>query len=173
MFEVQVEISLSPGLSFAGTQPDAPEGTTFDTTTGIWNVGTLERVQRTGGPSLPVAVSLSADSLADLSLKERCLTAKVVRAVPWFASDRLNDTATACLGNALLAQGEIILFYPYDCVGITTSPCTDDDTVEMLARLSTVGEEYEWLQPESVIVHVNDPMGRVEDTHSGSVTSAA
>ena len=176
LFEVQVEISLSPGLSFAGTQPDPPEGTTFDTTTGIWNVGSLGLVRRLESPLLlPVAVNLTSDSLADLPLKERCLTAKVVRAVPWFASDplkRLNDTATACLGETLLAQGEVILFYPYDCVGITASPCTDDDTVEMLARLSTVGEEYEWLQPESVIVHVRDPIGRVRDIHTGSVTSA-
>ena len=36
--------------------------------------------------SLPVAVNLTADSLADLPLEERCLTAKVISAVPGFAS---------------------------------------------------------------------------------------
>ena len=137
-------------------------------------MGSLRLVRRTEGLLLPVAVNLTSDSLADLSLKELCLTAKVVRAIPWFTSDplkRLNDTATACLGETLLAQGEVILFYPYDCVGITASPCTNDDTVEMLARLSTPGQKHEWLQPESVIVHVRDPIGRVRDTHTGSVTS--
>ncbi len=170
MFEVQVEISLSPGLSFAGTQPEAPSNltasTTFATATGIWDVGTMVSGEAI---TLPVVVDLASDSLADLPLEERCLTAKVVRAVPWFANDplkRQNDTATACLGVELLTEGEIILFYPYDCVGATTTPCTDDDTVEMLASLSD-----NFVQPESVIVHVRDPIGRVDDSHSGSVTS--
>ena len=156
LFDVQVEISLSPGLSFAGTQPDAPDGTTFHTTTGIWNVGTLERVQLTGGPSLPVAVNLTAASLADLSLEERCLTAKVVRAVPWFATDWLNDTATACLGKQLLTEGEKVLLDYIDCVGVTSNPCTSADTLELVVEWRT--DDY--LQPEAVTVQVQDPQGR-------------
>ena len=100
--DAQIDISLSPGVDFAETQPQAPSGTTFDPATGIWNVGALAVPGQTGNVrSLPVTVNLSNDSLADLPLEERCLTAKVLRAMPWFAFDRSkrgNDTATVCLG---------------------------------------------------------------------------
>ena len=165
MFDVQVEISLSPGLAFAETQPGAPSGTTFDISTGIWDIAVV--IGARSKKALPVAVNLSADSLSDKSLEDLCLTAKVVRAVPWFNNEplkRLNDTATACLGTALLTQGEVVLFYPYDCVGVTASPCTEDDTVEMLARRGTG-----WLQPELVTVHVPDTESRVRDLSIYSV----
>ena len=158
LFEVQVKISLSPGLSFAGTQPNEPPGTTFNRTTGIWNVGTLGFTPVESPLLLPVAVNLTTDSLADLPLETRCLTAKVVNAVPWFASDplkRLDDTATACLGKELLAQGDIALFHYLDCVGVTSTPCTSADTLELLVERSR-GD----LQPAGVIVHVREPQGR-------------
>ncbi len=159
VFEFQVEISLTPGLSFTANQ-QAPSGTTFDTATGIWNIGSMGARRSYVALSLPVAVNLTADSLADLPLEERCVTAKVVRAVPWFASDplkRANDTDTACLGAAvLLAQGETVLFDYIDCVGATSTPCTSADTLELVAELSD--GDYE--QPEVVIVHLQDPQGR-------------
>ena len=136
---MQVEISLSPGLSFAGTQPQAPSSGTFDTSTGIWKVGTME-ARRTGHPSLPVAVNLSSDSLTDLPLEERCLTAKVVRAVPWLASDplkRVNDTATACLGDppVLIEQWRGMracsTFYRLRRRHMPTPPAPHGDTLEM------------------------------------------
>ena len=156
MLEVQVEISLSPGLSFAGTQPEPPSGTMFDTTTGRWNIGTLEDGSA-NDKSLPVAVNLTADSLADLPMESRCLTAKV-GAEPWFASDplrQLDDTATACLGKELLTQGEIPLLDYLDCVGVASTPCTSADTLELL-----VGRSRGDLQPEEVLVQVQDPQGR-------------
>ncbi len=159
LLDVQVEISLSPGLSFAGTQPEEPSGTTFDTTTGIWNVGTLF-----DNPlMLQVAVNLTSESLADLSLEERCLTAKVISAVPWFASDplkRANDTATACLGRSVvLTQGEVGLFYVLDCVGATSTPCTSADTLELVVEL----RDNVYLQAEAVIVQIQPPLGRQSD----------
>ena len=164
LFDVQVEISLSPGLSFAANQPEAPssewvpDGTTFDATTGIWKMGTL--IWRPGGlyPSLQVVVNLTADSLADLPLEERCLTAKVVNVVPWFANDplkRQNDTATACLGKELLSSGTMDLMDYYPCINDTSTPCTSADTLELV-----VGNRVEYRQPESFIFHVPDPDGR-------------
>ena len=149
--DVQVEISLSRGLSLAAGQ-EAPDGTTFDSTTGIWNVGTL------GSQSLPVAVNLTTYSLADLPLEDRCLTAKVVRAVPWFHSQtfkRQNDTATACLGKVLLSSGELDLVTFYPCIGVTSHPCNNADTLELVVKW---GDEY--LQPEAVLFHVPDPGGQ-------------
>ncbi len=160
LFDVEVEISLSPGLSFAANQPEAPSGTTLDTTTGIWNMGTFLR--SSGSTLLPVAVNLTADSLADLPLEERCLTAKVVKAVPWFANDplkRQNDTATACLGKELLSSGAMDLIDYYPCISDTSTPCTSTGTLELVAA-RRVGGQFEYRQPETVIVHVPDPGGR-------------
>ena len=174
LFDVQVEISLSPGLSFAANQ-QAPSSGTFDTSTGIWNVGTMA-ARRIGHPSLQVAVDLTNDSLADLPLQQRCLTARVVQAVPGFASHplkRANDTFTACLGGFLLTQGdEVVLFYPYDCVGDADFPCTDMDTVEMLANAFRPGSSElhtGWLQPESIVVQVHPDTGRLFDVSRHSV----
>ena len=168
LFDVRVEISLSPGLSFAANQPAppsgvaVPDGTTFDTTTGIWNIGTLLYAAASANPSLQVAVNLTADSLADLPLEERCLTAKVVNAVPWFANDplkRQNNTATACLGKELLSSGTMDLIDFYPCINDTSTPCTSTGTLELVVARS-VGDQIEFRQPESVIVHVPDPRGR-------------
>jgi len=178
-FDVEVKISLSNGLDFAGT-PQAPSGTTFDTSTSIWDVGTLPHVT-TGGSritrSLPVAATLTNDSLATIPPGERCLTAEVVSAVPW-PSRRKNDTATVCLGDtqALLTEGKMTLVEFYPCIGVTSSPCTSADTLELVAPASrseialpgldrvdtfssgTLGRT--WLQPEEVLIHVPDPRGR-------------
>ena len=185
---VQVRIDLSPGLAFAGT-PTPPSGTSFSTTSataGIWDVGALE-----SGPdetkSLPVVVNLTSDSLADLPLEKRCLTAEVISAVPWFPFDfqrRENDIVTVCLGEApkaLLTSGEISLIDFYPCIGVISSPCTTEDTLELLATAFRRDYYDVWglsesekasylgtiLQPESFIVHVPDPEGRA--TKGGSV----
>ena len=164
VFDVQVEISLSQGLLFAATQPEAATGTTFDASTGIWNVGATDS---RAGLSLPVAVNLTAESLADLPLQERCLTAKVVRAVPWFANDpvrRVNDTATACLGTEPLSSGTMDLIEFYPCISATSTPCTSEATLELVVDL---GEHV--AQPEAFIFHVPDPGGRFTSTRHGSV----
>ena len=189
--DVEVKISLSAGLAFAGTQPQEPAGTRFDPSTGIWDVGTLPvHAPGTANPlvlRLPVAVTLSNDSLADLPLEERCLTAEVTNAVPW-PSKRENDTATVCLGDEPkipLREGDVSLFYLYDCTVAESTPCTSEDTVELVVQadrtrvtLPGVGRvddfdhrgEVVFLQPESVIVQVRDPEGRQSDGtwHTGA-----
>ena len=161
LFDVRVEISLSPGLSFAANQPEAPSAfatTTFDASTGIWNIGSIT----SHSLLLPVAVNLTADSLAELPLEERCLTAKVVHAVPWYANDpakRQNDSATACLGKELLSSGAMDLIDYYPCINDTSTPCTSTGTLELVVARS-VGDEVVFRQPESLIFHVPDPDGR-------------
>ncbi|MYE39167.1 MAG: hypothetical protein F4X27_02925, partial [Chloroflexi bacterium] len=156
---MRVKIGLSPGLTFAGT-PQAPSGTTFDPATGIWDVGAMSR-GGTNSYALPVAVTLTSDSLTDIPLEERCVTAQVVRAVPWFAFDstkRENDVATACLGEwqkALLTEGRFDLVKFYPCIGRTSYPCTSADTLELV----TVAPGSVW-QPDELILQIRDPEGR-------------
>ena len=179
--DVQVEISLSPGLAFART-PQAPSGTEFDPSTRIWDIGTLATIdaqRRRIILDLPVAVALSNDSLADLPLEKRCLTAEVVSEAPSWRSKRENDTATVCLGEdpkVLLSSGEMVLFDFYPCVGVTNYPCTSADTLELVVEAERTNialpgldrvdvfqpghRGRTWLQPESVYIHVRDPQGR-------------
>ncbi len=186
-FDVQVEISLSKGLALAGTQPQEPSGTMFDTSTGIWDVGVLESADMGAEKilSLPVAVDLSTDELADLPLEERCLTAEVVSALPW-PSKRENDTATACLGDdpkVLLTSGAINLIEFYPCIGVTDLICTSADTLELVADARRINIDLPGfgrvddiksqsygrtlLRPDAVLIHVNEPGGR--GTKAGSV----
>ena len=183
---VQVKIDLSQGLTFANA-PLAPDGTTFsetNETTGVWNVGTLDAGE-SNAKMLPVAVNLVSESLRDLPLEKRCLTAEVISAVPWFEFDlrkRENDIDTLCLGKATeveLRQHDVALFHLLDCVGRTARPCTNDDSMELLVSRrghDRIGNATWWreitrdrasiapsegyLRPEQVTVHVPDPIGR-------------
>ncbi len=194
LYGVRVKIELSPGLAFAGSQTP-PSGTTFNAATGIWDVGTLDDGSA-DAKSFPVAVNLTGDSLADLPLEKRCLTAKVVRAVPWFELDpwkRQNDAASACLGEgpelSPLTRGEFVLFNVYDCVVATSYPCTDASTIEILDKLGNVdlhhpaevverditrglglGGTGNFLKPERIVVQIRDPVGRVYDGKATSLT---
>ena len=178
LFDVRVKISLSPGLTLAST-PQAPAGTSYDPATGIWNVGVLE-FNFSGSKSLPVAVALTDDARP---LQERCLTVELIHAVPWFAFQphkRGDDTAKVCLGARPIlmsgAGGKFSLFDYYDCLGDTNYPCTDEDTLELVARIirsdirlpswvrvdkftsGTRGATY--FQPETVTVQVHPDEGR-------------
>ena len=162
-FSVEVAVELSPGLAFAGTQTP-PSGTNFSATTGIWEIGTLE-AGYANAESFPVMVSLTEDSLEDLPLEERCLTARITQAVPWFASDlskRENDEATMCLGegkerpliiNRFASALSLFDFYP--CVGVNLRPCTNDDTLELVAAVG-----FRVLDPNEFIINIKDIPGR-------------
>ena len=181
-WDVQIKIDLSPGLSF-GPGLTAPTGTSFDAESGIWDVGVLSGFF---GPltlkSLSIPVLIDAD---DVVLERLCLTATVVKATPPFAEldplARTNDVDTVCLGKSpLLTSGEIILWRPHDCVGVTTLPCGTNDDLKLFARtkvgnnmlsgIRVSGDIY--LDPQSFIIQVLDPRGRVYDRHADSITAA-
>ena len=190
--DVQVKITPSPGLVFSSTQ-QAPTGTTFDPNTGIWSVDAIEKTTNLDYITLPVVVGLTNDSFADLPLDERCLTAEVTEATPWFAlhhHKRANDITTVCLGEdpkVLLNQSDIPLFYWHDCVGVDAHPCTSDDTLELVVQVERSAQELQrfhrrdspgtfnrgpmLLQPETIIVHVQDPGGRFRNKWRTGTTS--
>lgn len=186
---VQIEVSLSPGLVFAGV-PQGPDGTMFNMVPGedigVWDVGAFQWLE--GTPLLlMVTVNLTADSLEDVPLNRRCLTAKVVRAVPRYVlypTWQENDTVTACLGvspKAALVEGEIFLWTPYDCLGVTGHPCGGVNELKLfLGHKASNSVEPGFylsgvlhLEPESLIVQVRDSEGRRVDMGSHSVTSGS
>ncbi len=176
---VRAKIDLSEGLALA--ENPMPSGTTFNPSTGIWDIGMLE-----SGDSnirdIQIKVVLTSPSLTNLPLEKRCLTAEVISAVPWFGSDlqkRVNDRAIACLGKETeveLREDEIELFRHHDCVDTATYPCTSDATLELfvsrpgsdqvtirlwerkVTRGLGLGLETvtPYLSPEQVTVHVPD-----------------
>ena len=125
-------------------------------------------------------------------LEELCLTAEVTNATPWFEFDlrkRENDIAKVCLGQdppVVVSEGEIVLWWLHDCVGVNDVPCgTADDEIRLFARvnhgdislptgyrrdLSPYRSHLTYLDPESVVVQVIDPSGRQYDDNSHSLT---
>ncbi len=188
---MQVKVTLSPGLSFASSNLS---NTTISGNTAIWRAGDLLAVRndarRTKTLSMPVNLSGSAP------LERRCLTAEIVQVTPPDSEDwSFDDVATVCLGDGppeVIDRGEIDLFKYVPCIGVTTYPCSTDDTLELVAEFSLndrllrlkqrrddtaapptstdLGNMY--LQPESVIIHVKDPQGRHDGKWRTGTTSA-
>ena len=174
-FGVKVEIELSEGLQFApGLQP--PEGTTFDDTTMTWNASTVTLL---GWPSLDVPVTVTTSPpLEEVPLERRCLTAKLVEAVPDFEFSphrRANDVSTACLGQrpVVIASGEIILWWQHDCVNIASWPCGEENELKLFATAVDYSARSYYLEPESLVVHIPDQVGRGYDDNDNSVTSGS
>ena len=184
--DVKVKITLAPGMSFASsTMPD----TTISENSAIWTVGELPETRAaTRTKSLDVPVNLSGNSPLEtrcLTAEVYQVTP------PDPEIQRHDDAARVCLGDGpmemLLAwpkvdtDDELNLFNAFSCIGVTDYPCDTDDTLELVVELyldlpyvttkqrrddvdtsasaSSVG--YMYLQPESVVVHVDDSLGRV------------
>ena len=163
VFDIEVQVTLS-GLQPAGNV-EAPEGTSFDPEERVWTLGT---VRRPGPLLVPVRMSASAN-------EEPCLTAAIAKAVPPFELDarrKVNDIATACLvrPKQVLSEGEIILWWMHDCVGVADPPCDANDDLRMFAR-SVDGAPRSYFDPEDLIVHVPEASGRELDANNHSVTS--
>ncbi len=133
-----------------------------------------------------------SDSLGDIPLEERCITAWVSSSKPPPTLGYPLRRLTQCLGDdppVLFNDRELGLFTLYPCVGVATIayPCRDEDGdntadngMEVAAHLRTdrqyaprrqgVGRSshftgrygYLYLRPGSVIVQVKDPDGRVD-----------
>ena len=187
---VKVAIDVSEGLQFVpGLQP--PGGTTFNSDTMIWDVGTVDSDLTTWLTlDVPVVVTPSP-SLAELPLERRCLTAEVVEALPAYETDprwELNDVFTLCLGQrpAVISDGEIALWWLHNCVGENRYPCGVADSIELFARVNCaehvsqgieqycrggIGDYEEYIDPRWVIVQIQDPGGRAKDAHPDSVVT--
>ena len=142
--DVQVKITLTPGLSFASS---SMTDTTISGNTATWRVGDLPSAQdatRTKTLSVPVNLSGSAP------LARRCLTAEVVQVTPPDDEEEpgigiYDDVATVCLGDGPLEllgawprlgpDWKISLFDFFPCIGVTTYPCNTDDTLELVTSV--------------------------------------
>ena len=136
--DVEVSVSLGRGLEFASGWTPNPSQGTFSTSTsssGTWDVGVL-RNSKFGEPSETVEIqaSLTAESLEDIPLEDRCFTALVSDMKPTPDPGYFLGRLRACLGDdppVLFTSGKLDLPTVYPCVGVSTStppyPCRNED----------------------------------------------
>ncbi len=185
---VQVKITLTPGLSFASSMPS----TTVSGNTAIWRVGDLPA---TGTTIRTLSVPVNLSGSAPLERRCLTAEVYQVTP-PDPEDRKYDDVATVCLGDGpleLLGAWPrldddwglpLISFFP--CIDVTAYPCNADDTLELVAEVNLddpypatkqrrtdeavdfelPGLDYMFLQPESVIIHVDDRLGR--DVREGS-----
>ena len=175
--DLKVDIDLTDGLTDAGT-PSYSEGNRFSLpstsdsviySNGVFDIGTGKARENTDWHSVTLPIRVSNNAVVN----EQCLTAKLTGNPPP-GTGRLDDAisdnvAKVCLGEptaeaVLFTRERTDLFAWYDCVGKTTYPCNNEDSLEfvVLNRLAGVASDatYELYKPEKVIVHVPDPSGR-------------
>ena len=69
----------------------------------------------------------------------------------------------------MLRDGTADLFTWYDCVGNSSGPCNESDSLELVAQDATAASQVgEVFQPSQVAVHIPDPEGRTISSASGS-----
>ena len=171
--DLKVDIELTEGLSVAGapTYASGALGTStvpssVDYSNGVFTVGTLKKREPVrNSVTLPVRLASGATASG------QCLTATLTGNPPPGIGpddDVISDNvAKACLapdGPVLLTKGQSGLLTLFPCVGEIAYPCGTDDTVELAVTGDTAAVEagifYGTLQPEDVVVQVEDPVGR-------------
>ncbi len=183
--DTQVKITITEGLSFAWA--NTPDDITISGQSATWYISHLPSASdATRTKTLEVPVKLSGST----PLETRCLTADVQQVTPPDPDGhRHDDLATVCLGDPPIEvlgawrrsrEESIGLFTFFPCIGATAFPCNTNDTLELVVDFP-LGLEYPttkqrrddaattpqsdsqgrmYLQPESVVVHVDDPIGR-------------
>ena len=176
--DLEVAIDLTEGLSVSGaptyspnTAGGKPASVIYDN--GVFNIGTRKMDDPqppTYSVTLPVRVSNNA------VVNEQCLTATLTGNPPPGTGPRDDDisdnVAKVCLGlppdgeQVALRDGTVDLFTWYDCVGKTTAPCNENDSLELVTLTNTTNRRIH--EPSQVVVHIPDREGRAISSESGS-----
>ena len=200
--DIDIRVELSRGLEFKSTtdwtRPDA-----FTTTgrSATWTPGAVDVYgadnTRPSKRDIAIEAKLTSDSLDDIPLEERCITARVEDSIPPPNPDYVLSRLTQCLGDdppVLLNSGKVELMAVYSCVDAdpVVYPCRSDSQgavasdLELLVRVKpanipelrssglgridegTTKDGYRVaLRPEKVVIQVKDPEGR--KNHSSGV----
>ena len=186
---LKVDIDLTDGLTVSRALTDSdyesgrpghsnynqkPSAVRYNSSTGVFNIGT-----RKGGTTAanrePVrySVTLPITVSSNAVVNRQCLTARLTGNPPPgtgpYDDDISDNVAKLCLGTGtpgekvVFRDGTADLWALYPCVGVTTSPCDDTDSVILaINRPSTAvftGTPAVF-EPENVVVHIPDPAGR-------------
>ncbi len=164
---LKVAVELTGGLSVTGAPTyhpsgnDKPDSVSYGN--GVFTVGTLLRNDRRKN-SVTLPITVPADDGG-----EQCLTATLTGNPPPgsgpFDDDISDNVARVCLHGApdekvVFSDGTADLWALYPCVGVTTFPCDDSDSVVLAVNGSSAaanaGVPYPVFEPENVVVHIPD-----------------
>lgn len=132
---VEVSVQLSDGLDFKPSWNPAPSRGSFvknpDNRSGTWSAGDLGHW--TGSTeTMRIQARLTSQTLANIPLRERCITAWVSDMKPPLDPGNPLGRLTVCLGEegeptVLLESGTVGAFTPFLCIGVLIHPCRDVD----------------------------------------------
>ena len=185
---LKIDIELTSGLSDTGTPTYAVGflgNTNLIGVPGSWryrngalDVGTLDSPFHSD-----LFVTLPMEVASDAVVNQQCLTATLTGDPPPgtgpIDDDISDNVAKVCLGEppveqVIFTHGHTDLFTWYDCVGKSSYPCSNEDSLEIvvlgMSASAASGAPYGIFEPGKVVVHVPDPAGR--DTSSEADSSA-
>ena len=173
--DLKVDIELADGLSVTGSPTYRPsnKADSVEYSNGVFNIGTLK-----AGEPIENEVDLPITVAANAAGNRQCLTATLTGSPPPGSGpydDQISDNvAELCLGPApageqvVLDDGDVDLFTWYDCVGKTTAPCNDSDSLALVVAGDAAPEFGTVFQPSQVIIHIPDEGGRSISSASDS-----
>ena len=134
---------------------------------GVFTIGTRKFSEQINQLSITLPVRVASDAVVN----EQCLTATITgNPPPGPLNDDISDNvAKLCLGEltdkkVVFRSGSFNLWELVPCVGVTTTPCHDSDSVELIIKALTPFEHpeapYTIFQPDDVVVQIQDPLGR-------------
>ncbi len=141
---------------------------------GVFTIGSRNDNDDIGQLQATVPVRVASDAVVN----EQCLTATITGNPPPGLSlthdhivydDIRDNAATVCLGLApdekvVFSDGTADLWALYPCVAATSFPCDDTDSVILavngLSAAANAGAPYTVFEPEGLVVHIQDRVGR-------------
>ena len=209
--DIEIKVELSEGLQFKSTTDwTRPTGFVTSGRSATWQPGAVagdSSADRPQSREIEIQTELTSDSLDDIPLEERCITARVADSTPPPAADYALGSFTQCLGDdppVLLEEGAVAVLTSFPCIDDTHTDahqCESVPGVAVAGRLPSRHPDYEesnnfyanlrshgvgrtdehisgyqgtvFLDPESVVIQVKDPEGRVQDSHDHSVSAVS
>ena len=207
--DASVKVELSKGLEF---KDDWSPPSTFmksGSQSATWSAPDTDTKggnTRPNSQAIQIQAQLTSDTLTDIPLEKRCITAWITSSVPPPSVGYPLSSITECLGEdppVLLEEGSVAFLTSFPCIADTHTDahqCESVPGVAVAARLPSrhadymesdnfyanlishgVGRTDEYirprrtvfLDPESVVIQVKDPEGRVQDSHDHSVSAVS
>ena len=144
---------------------------------GVFTIGTRRYTESVGTLTATMPIRVANDAVVN----EQCITVTISGNPPPgpgpYYDDISDNVAELCLGEppdqtVVLNSGETGLLTWYNCVGRTTYPCSDTDSVEFVVLGGSAALDasllYPIVKPDRVIVQIPDPSGRATSSEDGS-----
>ena len=152
--DINVTVKLSDGLAFKESWIPPAEFVKSGSQSATWRPAPLDTVSTTN-PSWPptreidIETQLTSESLDDIPLEERCITARVEDSFPLPDPSYALGSLKQCLGDdppVLFTEGSIGILTPFPCSGDVNHICRDqnnDNTSDSQVVVAAVVPQYD------------------------------